>query len=81
VSERPDKLHIFALNLSVPKLELADAYEINRDNPKKSKILDDSKTLQAALALEEKYPEGVMHIIMDGPVSEPKISEVPVVQK
>jgi hypothetical protein len=81
VSERPDKLHIFALNLSVPKLELADAYEINRENPKKSKILDDSKTLQAALALEEKYPEGVMHIIMDGPVSEPKISEAPVEQK
>jgi hypothetical protein len=81
VSERPDKLHIFALNLSVPKLELAGAYEINRDDPKKSKMLDDSATLKEAQALEEKYPEGVMHVVMDGPVADPKISEAPVEQK
>ncbi len=81
VNYQPDKLHVFALNLSVPKLELEAAYEHNRENPEKSRIIDDSKTLKAAMALEEKYPEGVMHIIMDGPVADPKLSEVPVVQK
>ncbi len=81
VSERPDKLHVFALNLSVPKLDLKPAYEINREDLQKSKILDDSATLQEALVLEEKYPEGVMHIIMDGPVADPKISELPVEPK
>ncbi len=81
VNDKADKLHIFALNLSVPKLELTPAYEIDSEHREKSKMIDDSKTLQAAMALEEKYPEGVMHIIMDGPVSEPKISEVPVEQK
>jgi hypothetical protein len=81
VNDRPDKLHIFALNLSVPKLDLKAAYKINRDNPKNSIMLDDSNTLKAAIALEEKYPEGVMHIIMDGPVSDPKLGEVAVESK
>ncbi|CAN5320488.1 hypothetical protein BH11CYA1_BH11CYA1_44830 [soil metagenome] len=70
------KLHVFALNLSVPKLVLKPAYEINRDEPGKSKILDDSNTLKVALALEEKYPESVMHIVMDGPVADPKLPPV-----
>lgn len=81
VSEQPDKLHIFALNLSVPKLELKPAYEINRKDLQKTKILDDSNTLKAAVELEEKYPEGVMHVIMDGPVSDPKLGEVAVESK
>lgn len=65
-----NKFHVFALNPSVPSLALSPAFDHSIENPR---ILDDSKTLEAAKQLEEKYPNDVMHVVMEGPVADPNL--------
>jgi hypothetical protein len=75
-----NKFHIFALNPSVPELKLTSAYRRNKDEKgvEHPVLSDCSASLEEAKRLEEKYPDDVVHVVMDGPVADPKLEPMPV---
>ncbi len=74
VNDKPDKFHVFAVKPELGAMKLDKAYETQG---KEQVMLDDSKTMQALIERREKDPDGVMHIVMEGPVADAKLGMAP----